>query len=342
MTAQPTYSDAFTFLPQGGIIQEFKVGGQNIVLGFPSARPYTDSATSPYFGETIGRVANRISGATINSLNGRSYPLAANNGPNTLHGGEQGWGKKIFQGPVPEARRGQEAVRFTYLSKDGDEGFPGTVELRLWYIAGVVQDGGVEKTSLEIERGGVSALRAQEREQEADVMWLCATSYFNIADGPTIEGTRVVVPSNLHQVTDEHDIPTGEIKAYPGIPKNDEFVLGASEPNPDHCFIVNDDPSSVALDTRQEPMRMLIALHHPDTKIHFEALSTEPAFQFYTGRFIDVPAIDGMPARGPRSGLCIEASRYVNAINDEKLRHMVVLRKGQLWGSRTIYRAWKD
>lgn len=167
-------------------------------------------------------------------------------------------------------------------------------------------------------------------------------SYFNISDGPTLEGTKVIASTNLHQVTDKDDIPTGEIKPFPGIPANEEFTLGPQEPAPDHCFIVNTDPASVPIDTRKEPMKQLLKLYHPGTKIHFEALSTEPAFQFYTGRFIDVPEMDGMPARGPRSGMCIEASRYVNAINDEKLRHMVVLKKGQLFGSRTIYQAWKE
>jgi aldose 1-epimerase len=143
-------SNAFKFLPQGGIIQEFNVGGKNIVLGFPSAASYR-SEHSPFFGENIGRLANRISGAKINNLNGKSYPLAANNGPNTLHGGPQGWGKKDFEGPTTVDRHGRQATFFKYLSPDGDEGFPGTVELRLWYIPTIEKDGGVEKTSLEIE-----------------------------------------------------------------------------------------------------------------------------------------------------------------------------------------------
>ena len=142
--------NAFNFLPQGGIIQEFRIAGTNIVLGFPSAESYK-SKSSPFFGETIGRLANRIAGAKINSLNGKSYDLTPNNGPNTLHGGVQGWGKKTFDGPTPVNRNGRESVLFKYLSKDGEEGFPGTVELRLWYIAGVEKYEGVEKTSLEIE-----------------------------------------------------------------------------------------------------------------------------------------------------------------------------------------------
>lgn len=143
--------DAFNFLPLGGIIQEFRIGGTNIVLNFPSEASYKTKA-NPFFGETIGRLANRISGAKLNSINGgKSYSLAANNGPNTLHGGVKGWGKQTFEGPTPVNRNGKESVMFKYLSKDGDEGFPGTVELRLWYSAGKDKDEGIEKTGVEIE-----------------------------------------------------------------------------------------------------------------------------------------------------------------------------------------------
>lgn len=144
------FSDSFVFLPQGGIIQEFKVGGKNIVLGFPSASSY-QSQHSPFFGETIGRVANRVSEAKINNLNGKSYDLTANNGPNALHGGPKGWGKNDFDGPTPVERNGRQAVQFKYVSKDGEEGYPGTVEMRLWYYPELQKDDGIDKTSLEIE-----------------------------------------------------------------------------------------------------------------------------------------------------------------------------------------------
>lgn len=144
----------------------------------------------------------------------------------------------------------------------------------------------------------------------------------------------------MHQVVDDSAIPTGAVEPFPGVPANEEFTLGSQEPDVDHCFIVNTDPTSVPLDTRKGPMKKLCQFYHSNTKIHLEALSTEPAFQFYTGKFINVPEMDGLPARGPRSGMCIEASRYVNAINDERWRNMVILKKGQTWGSRTLYRAW--
>lgn len=155
----------------------------------------------------------------------------------------------------------------------------------------------------------------------------------------------MTLATNLHQETDDDSIPTGAISPFPGIPANTEFTFGAEQPDPDHCFVLIDDaaaPGAVPLDTRTRPLRTLLTMYHPGTQIHFEALSTEPAFQLYAGRYIDVPAMGGAPARAARAGLCIEASRYVNAVNEDTLRHMVVLRRGEVWGSRTVYRGWAD
>jgi aldose 1-epimerase len=148
--SEADFSHAFSFLPQGAIVQRFIVADRNIVLGFPSASSYA-SDVHPYFGETIGRVANRISGAQIDGLNGTSYSLVANNGPNTAHGGLVGWGKRSFTGPTITERHGRQAIAFTYLSPDGEEGFPGTVELRVWYFPSVNAVDGHEVTTLEIE-----------------------------------------------------------------------------------------------------------------------------------------------------------------------------------------------
>lgn len=136
---------AFEFLPLGAIIKTFLVGDTNIVQSFPTQQDYLDY-NAPFFGETIGRVANRISGAKINELNGKSYSLAQNNGPNSLHGGVKGWGKRIWEGPAPVGVRkidglerdldGGESVVFKLRSEDGDEGYPGTVEATVTYTAG--------------------------------------------------------------------------------------------------------------------------------------------------------------------------------------------------------------
>lgn len=138
-------SPAFAFLPTGAIIQSFVVGKTNIVQGFPSESQYP-THNSPYFGETIGRVANRIAGGVIQSLNGKSYKLAANDGPNALHGGPKGWSKKVWSGPelvgtktidgLEGALEGGESVKFSLKSDDGDEGYPGTVLTTVLYTTG--------------------------------------------------------------------------------------------------------------------------------------------------------------------------------------------------------------
>lgn len=148
-----------SFLPLGAIIQTFVVDGINIVQGFPTQELYV-SHNSPYFGETIGRVANRIKNAKINSLNNSTYSLAANNGPNSLHGGIKGWGKRIWEGPKPigtrqipgvEGLTGGETVEFTLKSEDGDEGFPGEVLVKTFYTTGTQQVDGKEVVVLGIE-----------------------------------------------------------------------------------------------------------------------------------------------------------------------------------------------
>jgi aldose 1-epimerase len=111
----------------------------------------TLSKVSPYFGETIGRIANRVSGAKINDLNGQSWPLAANNGPNSLHGGNVGWGKKDWEGPTDVQRDGKDAVLFKYTSPHNEEGYPGTVEARVFYVQEKEKVDGVEKEVLHIE-----------------------------------------------------------------------------------------------------------------------------------------------------------------------------------------------
>ena len=154
-------SDApVAFLPLGAIIQELRVGGINIVQGFPTQELYV-SHNGPFFGETIGRVANRIKDAKIDSLNGgKTYALAANNGPNNLHGGVVGWGKKVWEGPAPvgvrsipgfEGLSGGESVKFKLVSPDGDEGFPGTVEASVVYTVSTQLEDGKEVLLLSME-----------------------------------------------------------------------------------------------------------------------------------------------------------------------------------------------
>jgi aldose 1-epimerase len=155
--------------------------------------------------------------------------------------------------------------------------------------------------------------------------------------------------TNQHLPVDETSIPTGSIEPYPGIDPLKPFILGSSEPDIDHCFIVDpydEEPETIPIDTRKRPVRLNAGFFHPESHAHLEVLSTEPAFQFYTGKYIDVPEIKGpngevmVPRRKARAGFCVEPSRYVNAVNTPKWKSMVTLRRGEKFGSRIIYRAW--
>ncbi|KAF2751645.1 galactose mutarotase-like protein [Sporormia fimetaria CBS 119925] len=328
--------DAFKFLPLGAIIQEFNVKGRNIVQGFPTAELYQQH-NGPYFGETIGRIANRVSNAKINELNGKSYPLAANNGPNALHGGVEGWGKRTFEGPLSVTRNGKDAVLFKYLSRDGEEGYPGTVEIRVWYTQEKERQGDAEAEVLHIEFE-VEMIGDDVAETAVN---MTNHSYFKLSDASTIAGTEVTLITNKYQVVDAGGIPTGPIEEYPGVTPGKAFTLGEKEPDIDDCFVVNADSASIPIDTRNLALRKVASFYHPHTKLHLEIETTEPAFQFYTGKYIDVPAVGGLPARGARSGFCVEPSRYVNAVNVPEHKSQVVLKRGEKYGAKILYRAWE-
>lgn len=340
-------SDApVSFLPLGAIIQELRVGGVNIVQGFPEQSQY-QSYNAPFFGETIGRVANRVKGAKLDSLNGgKSYTLTANDGSNNLHGGVVGWGKRIWNGPTPvgvrqipgvEGLDGGESVKFSLVSEDGDEGFPGTVEATVVYTVGKQVQDGKEVIVLGIEYEAELVGGADET-----VINMTNHSYFNLTGGPSIEGTVVTLATNSYLPVDDGGIPTSGPKPFSKVEGNKAFTLGAQEPDIDDCFIVNEAPNTVPIDTRSKPLTKLVSAHHPESKIHLEVSSTEPAFQFYTGKYIDVPAVQGVAARSARSGFCVEPSRWVNACNVDEWKSQMLLKKGEKYGCRIVYRAWKE
>ncbi|KAK4652705.1 hypothetical protein QC762_500890 [Podospora pseudocomata] len=336
-----------SFLPLGAIIQELRVGNLNIVQGFPTQDLYV-SHNGPFFGETIGRVANRISNAKLDSLNGgKTYSLAANNGVNNLHGGVVGWGKRVWDGPVPVGVReipgvgkieGGESVKFTLVSEDGDEGFPGEVKATVVYTVGKQTEGGKEVVVLGME---YEAELVGDGVEET-VVNMTNHSYFNLTGGSSIEGTEVTLVTNNYLPVDDGGIPTGGPAPFAKVQGQTPFVLGAQEPDIDDCFVVNEAAGSVPIDTRAESLTKLVSARHPETGIHLEVLSTEPAFQFYTGKYIDVPEVAGIPARKARSGFCVEPSRYVNAANVPEWKSQMLLKKGEKYGTRTVYRAWKE
>lgn len=145
-----------------------------------------------------------------------------------------------------------------------------------------------------------------------------------------------------HLPKDNENIPISGPTAFPGLEANRSFIVRESWPVIDHCFVVNDAPDTVPLDTRSLPLQKNVEAYHPDNNIHLEVWGTEPAFQLYTGENTNVPAVGGYPSRGARSAFCVEPERYVNAPEVEEWRKMVLLEKGETYGSRILYRAWKS
>jgi aldose 1-epimerase len=167
------------------------------------------------------------------------------------------------------------------------------------------------------------------------------SSYFNIGDGPTISGTIAQLATQDYLPLDSTGIPHGNIDKFPREVTK-PFELAATGAHIDDVFVMETDPSKIPLDTRGLPLRRLAQFSHPGTGLHLEVHSTEPAFQFYTGKYINVPAIDGAEPHTEGAGFCVEPSRFVNAINEPAWRNMVLLKKGQIFGCKNVYKAWKE
>lgn len=168
-----------------------------------------------------------------------------------------------------------------------------------------------------------------------------STSYFDLANAPTVEGTKAQLATDTYLPVDSTGIPLGKIETFPRSVTT-PFILHPSEPHIDDCFVLETDVSKIPLDTRNQPLKRLAQFSHPSTGLHLEVHSTEPAFQFYTGKYIDVPQVEGAPPRGECAGFCVEPGRFINAVNEPAWRSMCLLKKGQVFGCKNVYKAWKE
>ncbi len=141
-----------------------------------------------------------------------------------------------------------------------------------------------------------------------------------------------------------YQIPSGVLSPFPGVEVGRPVLFTDKEPVIDDCFVLDTDLTKVPIDTRGRDLRPTVSLYHPVTRAHLTVETTEPSFQFYNGDGINVEAIPeaGVPARLPRSGIAIEPNRYVDAVNRPEWRSLVLLKKGELYGSKTRFTAWLD
>jgi aldose 1-epimerase len=311
----------------GGIVVSLTTPDRNgkfddIVLGFNDLDSYLKP--NPYFGALIGRYGNRIAKGSF-KLNGVEYKLAANNGENHLHGGVKGFDKVVWTAKEQRTATGP-AVVLTYLSKDGEEGYPGNLRVRVVYTL-------TNNNELKIDYSATT--------DKDTVTNLTHHSYFNLAGegNGDILSHLVTLNANRFTPTDAGSIPIGELKSVRGTPfdflkstaigerinQDDEqlkFGIGY-----DHNWIVNG-----------VGMRRAASVHEPTSGRVMEVWSTEPGIQFYTGNFLD-GTLTGKSGKiyQKRFGFCLETQHYPDSPNESKFP-TTTLRKGTTYKSTTIYR----
>lgn len=344
---------------------------QDILLTFPDDKLFA-THSHPHFGNTIGRTTNRIANGRIADLNGKDYNLSINETvdgfQNSLHGGVKGWGKHDWDGPqsvihgswdegIKNLEGGLEkmGVEYSHLSPDGDGGFPGAVMAWTYYYEGRGIHGEIV---LEIE---YKAKLVDDR-IESTVIGMTNHAYFNL-NGP-VKGastreeewnlsshTATLITSSYLVLDDSTPgIPAGKIDAHPLVPRqaNTPFSLtgkdGKTRPI-DDCFVLPeyaDDQTTIPIDTRDQTLRTLATIRGEKSGIVLRVQSTEPAFQFYTGKHTDVKSYEGGKGYGNFSAFCLEPSRFVNAAGREEWRSQVLLKKGETFGARNRYWALKE
>lgn len=285
---------------------------RNVVLGFATLAEYLKP--EPYFGATIGRVANRIAGGTF-CLGDRRFETPINNGPNTLHGGVRGFDKRVWDTAV----EGSQVV-FRYLSANGEEGFPGNVQVSVSMTL-------TNTNSIEIEYEAFC--------DDVTPLSLTNHAYFNLngaGSGEILEHELLIEASHYLPV-DDSLIPTGEVKPVAGTPfdfrahRSIGSRITSVPGGYDHHFVCGEKTSIP---------RNVASVSSPASGIRQIVLTTEPGLQFYSGNFLDgsIHGVGGCYFK--HGGYCLEAQQYPNAINENRFPS-ILLRPGERYFQKTCY-----
>ena len=320
-------------LTYGGILQSIEVPGRdgrpaNVVLGFADLDTYVHGNT-PYFGALIGRYANRIAGGRF-TLDGRTHRLPINNPPNSLHGGTEGFDKRVWT--VTDAGDSDTAgVELAYTSPDGEMGYPGTLAVQVRYSL-------TTDNELRIDYRATS--------DAATHLNLTNHSYFNLAGeaAGSIEAHRLELFAGQFTPTDATNIPTGEVAPVAGTPfdftwphaigeriEDDDEQLRFGQ-GYDHNYVV-DRPSGGA-----GTLVPAARVEDPASGRVLEVLTSEPGIQLYSGNQLDGTLTGpGGAVYGRRTGLALETQHYPDTPNQPGFPS-TVLRPGQVYQSATVYR----
>ena len=292
----------------------------DVVHGFDSLEGYLGN--NPYFGATIGRYGNRI-GKGVFMLDGRSYALARNNDGNHLHGGLAGFDKKLWKAhEVP----GKTALELQYTSPDGEEGYPGKLDVMVTYTL-------TDANELRIDYSATT--------DKPTVLNLTNHSYFNLAGGGDVLGHRVRINASRITPVDAGLIPTGELRSVNGTPFDFTSAHAIGErihADDEQLRFGKGYDHNWVLDGADGTLRLAALVSEPKSGRVMEVLTTEPALQLYTGNFLDGTVKGkGGKAYGYRSALCLESQHYPDSPNQPTFPG-TTLRPGQAYQSTTVYR----
>jgi len=312
----------------GGIVTAVRVPDRagrfdNVVLALPTLADYV--LRNPNFGTIVGRFANRIAGARL-VLDGEVHRLAVNDGPNTLHGGARGFGKRWWRlTPEPASEDGSVSLRLDYESEDGEEGFPGRLAVAVHYTL-------TADNAWRIDYGASC--------DRATVVNLSHHDYFNLAGAGSALGQSLTLAASRYLPIDSHLIPVGiaEVAGTPfdfrvATPISARIRAGHAQlalaRGYDHNWIIDRDGEGVAFAAR---------LHDAASGRVLDIETSEPGMQFYSGNFLDgsLRGAGGTMIR-QGDGVCLEPQHYPDSPNRPEFPS-TILRPGETFRSSTVYR----
>ena len=311
----------------GGLVIFLKVPDRSgkladVVLGYDNLPDYIRD--TPYFGALIGRYGNRIAKGKF-TLDGKEYTLAVNNGPNALHGGLKGFDKVVWEARFLASLEGP-SLELLYVSKDGEEGYPGTLSVKAVYTL-------TDDNALKLEYTATT--------DKDTVVNLTHHSYFNLAGMGDILNHQVMLPADKFTPVDSTLIPTGELKPVDGTPfdfrtptaigarigqEDEQLKFGNGY---DHNWVINKQTGQLTLMAR---------VYEPTSGRVMEVWSTEPGLQFYSGNFLDGKNTGkGGWVYKFRNGFCMEPQHYPDSPNHPDFPS-VVLKPVQTYWNTIIYK----
>jgi aldose 1-epimerase len=310
----------------GGIVVGIKVADRHgkagdVVLGYDSLDGYVSDKA--YFGAIVGRYGNRIAQGKF-TLDGATYTLARNNGENSLHGGTKGFNKAVWEAREVAAKDGP-SMELTYTSKDGEEGYPGNLAVKVVYTL-------TERNELKIDYSATT--------DKKTVLNLTNHSYFNLNPaGSDILRHVLMIDADKFTPVDSGLIPTGELKSVAGTPfdfrkptaigerieqDDEQLKLGKGY---DHNFVL-----------KGKGVELAARVVEPTTGRVLEVLTDQPGVQFYSGNFLDGTARGkGGKVYQQRSAFCLETQHFPDSPNHPKFP-TTELKPGEKYRSTTIYK----